>query len=436
MLTSLDPSIYFSLHTIGTDVHLAGNKWHCNCIMRNIRRWMAINRNRGSHSWDLVCASPPILAGADVLHLEDDDLDCWSTEKEPQDVTVQQGSDVLLSCTTRGELWWTPAGLAPGNQPNSGLLVSAITEKNTGLYVCLSKDHQVVSIFHLRIAGTSRKVRSVAERITGEVRSQNVTQSDLTLAVCLSVFITFLFAFILGVVLRPCIDILWKRITRKKTSENTVSSAEGRQYDNEAYSEDPEELGPHRERRVTFSTVEENDVKYYDTEHDTRVNSKVVENKTLVDRDSVFEKGLEGSSSEDTRGLSDQNLTRTLSDSSLSDQDQKQVDTLYQNTSEIPQISIKKIPGVSSEPIVDYAQHAKNSETVELEDEEEQFDYSDSVRSTSPRTSSPMGSFNYTRQIMPRLSRKHSSGSSSYMSDDELTQYTVNPDLQEEKFEV
>ncbi|XP_077391693.1 leucine rich repeat containing 66 [Festucalex cinctus] len=444
MLTSLHPSIYLSLRTIGADINLAGNRWHCDCSMRSIRRWMTLDRSTGSRSWDLVCASPPILAGADVLQLEDDNLNCWSTEKElqlHQDVMVYRGSKVLLSCATEGASWWTPAGLAPANQPQSGLLISAVTEKNSGLYVCLSKDHQVVSVFHLRIGGTSRKARSVPERITGEERSQSVTQSDLTLAVCLSVFITFLVAFILGVLLRPCIDMLWKRITKKKTS-NSVSSAEERQYDNEAYSEgeDPEELRPHRERRVTFSTVdfrEENDVKYYDTERETRVNGTVVECETVVDGDSGSEKSLERSDSVDTRGLSNQNPKKktSFSDCSLSDQDQNEVETVQQTSTELPQISINKIPGFSSEPIADCIPHPNNSGMLaaEPEDDEEQFDFSDSVRSSSPKTSSPMGSFNYSRQIMPRLNRKDSSSSSSYISDDEPLQYTVNPDPQEEE---
>lgn len=105
MLTSLNPSIYLSLHTIGADVHLAGNRWRCDCNMRSIRRWMALDRSRGSRSWDLVCASLPILAGADVLEVEDDDLNCWSAEKETklhQDVTVHRDSQVLLSCATKG----------------------------------------------------------------------------------------------------------------------------------------------------------------------------------------------------------------------------------------------------------------------------------------------------------------------------------------------
>ncbi|XP_019752493.1 uncharacterized protein lrrc66 [Hippocampus comes] len=438
MLTSLNPSIYLSLHTIGADVHLAGNRWRCDCNMRSIRRWMALDRSRGSRSWDLVCASPPILAGVDIVKVEDDDLNCWSAEKEPklhQDVTVHRDSQVLLSCATKGGLWRTPAGLVPANQPQSGLLVSAITEKNTGLYVCLSEDYQVVSVFHLHIAGTSRKARSVTERITGGERSQTVTQSDFTLAVCLSVFITFLVAFILGVLLRPCIDMLWKRITRKKTS-NPVSSAEERQYDNEAYSagEDPEELRPHRERRVTFSTVdfqEENNVKYHNKERETKANGTVVECEMVTDGDSGSEISLERRYSEDTRGLSDQNLKRrgSLSDSSLSDKDQKEVDTVQQNSTELPPISINKTPGFAFEPIL----HPNNGRILaeEPEDDEEQFEFSDC--STSPRTSSPVGSYNYTKQIMPRLNRKDSSNSSSYMSDDEPSEYTVNPDLQEEE---
>lgn len=105
MLTSLHPLMYLSLRNIGADVRLGGNRWNCDCSMRGLRRRMAYDSSRGLQAWSLVCASPPILADRDLLQLEEDDLNCFSTENRPeihQDVTVYSGSEILLSCSTQG----------------------------------------------------------------------------------------------------------------------------------------------------------------------------------------------------------------------------------------------------------------------------------------------------------------------------------------------
>uniref|UniRef100_A0A8B9KXL0 LRRCT domain-containing protein n=1 Tax=Astyanax mexicanus TaxID=7994 RepID=A0A8B9KXL0_ASTMX len=52
-----------------------------------------------------------------------------------------------------------------------------------------------------------------------------VEQSQFVLAVCLSVFITFIVAFILGVVLRPFLDKLWQRIRNKRDSRSSFANS-------------------------------------------------------------------------------------------------------------------------------------------------------------------------------------------------------------------
>ena len=104
-LTSLHPLMYPSLRYIGVDVRLAGNRWQCDCSMRSLRRRMTYDSNRGLQTWRVVCASPSILSGRDLLQLEEDDLNCFGTENRPelhQDVTVYSGSEILLSCSTQG----------------------------------------------------------------------------------------------------------------------------------------------------------------------------------------------------------------------------------------------------------------------------------------------------------------------------------------------
>ncbi|MEQ2206213.1 hypothetical protein XENOCAPTIV_025725 [Xenoophorus captivus] len=181
--------------------------------------------------------------------------------------------------------WWTHSGRASVNQHEARLLISDFSEGDTGLYVCVSGKDQVLSVFKLQISKTGgiRKARSLprvhSQKSLQETTNwsagkvtKNLSQCDLTLAVCLSIFITFLVAFILGVLARPCINNLWRRVTKKKAppATNTATSVQQRHYDNQAFSnaEEPEEIEPHRERRVTFSSVEfteESNVQYYDS---------------------------------------------------------------------------------------------------------------------------------------------------------------------------
>ncbi|XP_034035110.1 uncharacterized protein LOC117518160 [Thalassophryne amazonica] len=102
LLTSLHPVMYLSLHNIGADVRLNGNLWRCDCTMRNLRRWLTYNISRGLQAWNVVCASPSTLSGRDVLQVEEGDFNCSSAENKPElyrDVTVDIDSDILLSCS-------------------------------------------------------------------------------------------------------------------------------------------------------------------------------------------------------------------------------------------------------------------------------------------------------------------------------------------------
>ncbi|CAG10983.1 unnamed protein product, partial [Tetraodon nigroviridis] len=105
MLTSLHPLVHLSLRNIGAEVTLAGNKWHCDCSLRNLRQRMVYGRNGGLKAWNVVCASPSSLSGRDLLQVEESELNCFSPENNTelhQDITVFRGSEILLSCSAQG----------------------------------------------------------------------------------------------------------------------------------------------------------------------------------------------------------------------------------------------------------------------------------------------------------------------------------------------
>lgn len=121
MLTSLHPLMHLSLRSIGVEVTLAANKWHCDCSLRSLRRRMAYDSNRGLKAWDVVCASPSILSGRDLLQVEESELNCFSTENIAelhQDITVHRGDDILLSCSAQGN--------SHQNSPSRNLMINPV----------------------------------------------------------------------------------------------------------------------------------------------------------------------------------------------------------------------------------------------------------------------------------------------------------------------
>uniref|UniRef100_A0A3B3CBX4 Leucine rich repeat containing 66 n=2 Tax=Oryzias melastigma TaxID=30732 RepID=A0A3B3CBX4_ORYME len=445
LMTTLHPLMYLNLHNIGAHVALDGNRWKCDCNLRSLRRRMAYDDARGVEVWNVMCASPSKLLGTDLLQLKEEDLQCLSPENSPdlhQDVTVYRGSQILLSCSAEDSVWWTPGVPAPERHKDGGLLITDISETNTGLYVCVSEGQQVVSVFNLQIsqiesAAKTRSLPRTRREITPQSR-EGITQSTLTLAICLSVIITFLVAFILGVATRPYIDLLWKRITTKKGSSasNSVSSVEQRHYENAAFSNSDEavEGGPYRERRVTFRNeddIENINVQYYDTVASSDQNSVASEEVFASEegpntQESECDQGMQqmnaaerqnGASSETTSmqihqvefehipdpdELENRSLSSS-SDSSLSENVEQMTkichttpkspllekETIHKRANspaakevQDPQASIE-IPGFSSEPFADWSPHSDRSNS-----KDELFDFSDSPRSTPARPNS------------------------------------------------
>ncbi|XP_020558517.2 leucine-rich repeat-containing protein 66 [Oryzias latipes] len=476
LLTVFHPLMYLTLRNIGANVGLDGNRWRCDCNMRSLRRRMAYDNSRGLEVWKMMCASPTKLLGTDFLQLKEEDLQCLSPENSAdlhQDVTVYSGSQILLSCSSQDSMWWMPGVPAPMRPKDGGLLITDISEKNTGLYVCVSAEQQVVSVFNLQISQieSPAKTRNLARtrRETTPQSRATRTQSNLTLAVCLSVIITFLVAFILGVLARPYIDLLWKRITRKGSSaSNSVSSVEQRHYENAAFSNSDEAAvgGPYRERRVTFRNEDDREnrnVPYYDTvgsdqnsvasdevfaavgpntqapgceqgmqqqnapvRHNdasaetTAMQNHQVEFEHIPDPDELETKSLSSSSSESSLSENVEQITKrchTTPKSPLLEKETIHKRASFPGAKEVqnPQMSIE-FPEFSSEPFADWSPHSNKGNS---KDDEELFDFSDSPQSTPARSNSGFAN---------TLDKKNgdTSSSSSSDSEEESTQDTLN----------
>ncbi|XP_056894575.1 uncharacterized protein LOC130528832 isoform X2 [Takifugu flavidus] len=483
--------MHLSLRNIGAEVKLAGNKWHCDCSLRSLRRRMVYDRNRGPKAWNVTCASPSTLLGRDLLQLEEDELSCLSTENDAelhQDITVYSGSQILLSCSAQDSTWLTPNGRTPVGDRQAGLLITDIREGDTGLYVCASEENNVLSVFNLQISrdkGTKRKARSlpridtqitqdVSDRIVQE-RNQAGSQSNLALAVCLSVFITFLVAFIIGVIARPWLDALWQRITNKNSAPATteVSIVEQSQYENQAFNccDEPGQVCTHRERRVTFSRLdigENSNVDQYDSvANDSQENiNKYKVYQTNRDAHKAADSGSETSSqssreenqrnvradaglSENTKleYIQETNGPKTRRHSSSSDSSVfvNALTTDRIKSSQVSEEFIQQRAPVSkgkNEPnsSMDYMEKRgfssdgtpRETHPEMWQQNEQHFKFSDSDQSASS-SGHVFGSLKTLKRTdQKKRNDDLSSNSSSYLSENEITENTVNLDPEED----
>ncbi|KAL7872003.1 hypothetical protein SRHO_G00069860 [Serrasalmus rhombeus] len=273
LLTIIPLPTYLSLRNLNTLVAISGNRWRCDCNLKTIRRWLSFDNEVGNPGWKVVCFSPPHNAGKDLLHLKESDLTCpppvYSTPGLVKEVTVDESTELLLSCATQG----------------------------------FQEEH--VSIFnlhvHKRVHDTRlrREAQNILDDLTREANLnmqrnvRTVSQQDFVLAVCLSVFITFIVAFVIGVLVRPLLDKLCKKIRSKRDTASSsinsqTSSTRQRPYVNEGYSDADEGVQEVRVgSRVTFGGVTEvNDcggnIPYYVTVEDAKSDSSS-ENNTDVD---------------------------------------------------------------------------------------------------------------------------------------------------------
>ncbi|KAK3516200.1 hypothetical protein QTP70_005707 [Hemibagrus guttatus] len=302
LLATIPVPVYLSLRNLNVLVDISGNSWSCDCNLKTIRRWLSFDNELGNPAWQVVCFSPPHHAGKSLLYLEESDLACpqpvYSTPGVKKEVTVDEGMEFILSCSTAKQdfvhtRWWTPHGHISDSQ--RFLHISKATEHDAGLYVCISgykEEHVSVFSLHVRKRDHDRRLRREAQIDSVALNSEDkdniqrnvpavraVQQSQFALAVSLSVIITFIVAFVLGVVFRPFLEKWYKQIRSKRNSTTSppnsrTSSTAQRPYVNEGYSDtDDQEQRVHEGPRVTFGGVteihEQGGVPYYVTVEDS-----------------------------------------------------------------------------------------------------------------------------------------------------------------------
>ncbi|KAF7690115.1 uncharacterized protein LOC124376668 [Silurus meridionalis] len=302
LLATIPVPDFLSLRNLNILADISGNRWRCDCNLKTVQRWLSFDRELGNTAWEVVCFSPSHHAGKNLLYLQESDLTCpqavYNTPGIKEEVTVDEGTEVILSCSTANQdlmhtRWWTPHGQISDSQ--QFLHISNTTEHDEGLYVCVSgyqKEHVSIFFVHVRKRTFDKRLRREAQigsverddyiqRNVPAVRA--VQQPHFVLAICLSVFITFIVAFVLGVILRPLLEKWYKQSLTKRNSTTSpsnlqTSSTRQRPYVNEGYLDtDDQEHEVHEGPRVTFGTVteiqEQGAVPYYVTVEESQSGS-------------------------------------------------------------------------------------------------------------------------------------------------------------------
>ncbi|KAJ8397505.1 hypothetical protein AAFF_G00437810 [Aldrovandia affinis] len=232
-LNTIPTPAFLSLRSLNVQVDVSGNPWRCDCRLLGVRRAMGVDRDGPHPPWLMMCEEPSHVAGRNLLHLDDMDLTCDTPAEGTeslQEVTVHLGGEILLPCSISDQgndlsqaYWWTPAGSS--TQHRGGLLIREIRERDEGLYVCVwGTNQEPASMFAVRV----RRSPGGPEPAAG---SREKTSSELALAVCLSVFLTFIAAFALGALARPLLDILWGKICARRHPSATPTPTA---YENQA----------------------------------------------------------------------------------------------------------------------------------------------------------------------------------------------------------
>ncbi|XP_066576031.1 leucine rich repeat containing 66 [Amia ocellicauda] len=282
-LTTIPSTAYHSLRNLHLKVDVTNNNWICDCDLLTIKKWMGFYGGVSNQAWHMICKEPSHLSGKDLLNVEDSELVCEtpaSTSGLLQEVTLDMGITMVLPCRISDKdsahtYWWTPHGQVSKTSQSyfrlddkGDLVITDVKESDEGLYVCVAgEDQGSISVLDVHVRRNSpvqifRRTRDIGF-------PEERTQSEFILAVCLSVFITFICAFCIGAVVRPFLDVLWKRIRpQKKTATDCMHENKGFSGDNESIqTRDGIPFGESHPmcNRFTFDHTQQTNTPYYVT---------------------------------------------------------------------------------------------------------------------------------------------------------------------------
>ncbi|XP_057269665.1 uncharacterized protein LOC130601535 [Pezoporus wallicus] len=246
-LTTPLPQILISLNFFQIEVDLSNNAWIFNCRLNAFKHFIHFlfdpTRKKMSISYNKSGTS----SQKPLLYLSSLHLNC-SDSVLLKGAAIPTGKMLVLNCNSdntrgnkNGASWWTPNGRISKDMSLSHMTLDKINnlvihnaEKAAeGLYLCIfntTKRKYFIYDIQVKERGSTFLVRKA--RDANPALRQGRTEQDLTLAVCLSVLITFVCAFCLGAFARPYLGSLWRLMCRNK------NSASEHTYCNQAFSDE------------------------------------------------------------------------------------------------------------------------------------------------------------------------------------------------------
>ncbi|CAH2300177.1 leucine-rich repeat-containing 66 [Pelobates cultripes] len=258
-LISVTPLVFMYSHMMPTDVDISDNPWTCDCRLWDLRNVLSFLSAYMNKEWNVTCRAPIYAVGQPLLSIKVLHSACAMSldSTNATKINVTAGKQIVLSCdisNTAGNqniFWWTPRGLVFAKHKDSNnfidkmknLVLTISSSNDEGLYLCVSYLTQKRKVYKVYVhKEDSTTLRRSPRDVRAEV-TQGKTQQEFTLAVCLSVIISFICAFCLGVFVRPFLEKLWKKHCKFKKSKKQNSEAT---YKNEGFTEEPSVDGAFR----------------------------------------------------------------------------------------------------------------------------------------------------------------------------------------------
>ncbi|XP_009680273.2 leucine-rich repeat-containing protein 66 [Struthio camelus] len=230
-LTTLPPQILTDLNIFHLEVDLSNNPWICNCRVKAFKHLIHFLFDSMRKKWNISCNKCANVSQKPLLPLSSFHLNC-NDRVSFKTTVIPTGKTIVLNCdldNTRGNgvSWWTPTGRISKDKslPHmaldkiNNLVIYNADRTVQGFYMCIFNTTRKKSlIYNIAVKEKLSATLVRKTRDTNTVFRQGRTEQGLALAVCLSVFITFVCAFCLGAFARPYLVNLWRLMRRSKNS--------------------------------------------------------------------------------------------------------------------------------------------------------------------------------------------------------------------------
>ncbi|XP_062430649.1 leucine-rich repeat-containing protein 66 [Rhea pennata] len=238
-LTTLPPQVLINSNIFQLGVDSSTNPWIRSCRLNAFKHLIHILFDSMRKKWNISCNKFANNLRKPLLPLSSFHLHC-SDSVSFKTTVIPKGKTSVLNCDLDNKIgnevsWWTPTGRISKDislphmtlDKMNNLVIHNADRTVEGFYMCtFNTIRKKFLIYNIEVKEKLSTSLARKTRDTNTVFRQGKTEQDFALAVCLSVFITFVCAFCLGAFARPYLVTLWRLMRRNKnsTSEHIYSN--------------------------------------------------------------------------------------------------------------------------------------------------------------------------------------------------------------------